>query len=276
MGMEQIHLQPAIRGKIADVQDYPVASARVLLSGSKLVEKLSTRTGMEGYFMFSCLPPGVYTLEVLYSGFSKLVQRGIAVRECAITGLDLKMDFQEDSRSLKLQSLCLEYVNDRPDVDAAEAPSEMIRHLQEVTANLHVERALFNPPTSLRVGSAAIVEFGVFQNLRDGIRRGLLERKIGLFDGDSIAVSLKADLQAAGCRVIPKTLPRVEITGTRYVDWRWELLPLVPGLGLVRLGLEAQVNYEGRAEQKSILLVLKRETRIKRSLWLEIRRLWDE
>ena len=48
--------------------------------------------------MFSRIPPGVYTLEVACAGFGKLVQRGIAVQEHAITGLDLKMDILEDSR----------------------------------------------------------------------------------------------------------------------------------------------------------------------------------
>jgi hypothetical protein len=81
LGMEQKYLQPAIRGKIADLLDYPVVSARVVLSGSKLEEKLCTETGVEGLFMFSRIPPGSYTLEVNYSGFSKLVQRGIAVRD---------------------------------------------------------------------------------------------------------------------------------------------------------------------------------------------------
>jgi hypothetical protein len=271
--MENAYLQPAIRGKIADLQDYPVAAARVFLSGSKLGERLCAQTGIEGYFMFTCIPPGVYTLEVLYSGFSKLVQRGIAVRECAITGLDLKMDFQEDSRSLKLQSLRLNYVNGRPEAGGAEALSPLIQHLHEVTANLNLERALFNPPRVLRVGGAAIVEFGVFQNFREKIRRGLLERKIAVLNGGSIEVSLKADLQASGCRVLPKTLPRVEIKETRYVDWRWELLPQVPGRGLIRLELEVQVIYDGSSESKKCLLVLDRETRIRRSLWLAFQRL---
>ncbi len=273
---ESARLQPAIRGKIADLQDYPVASAQVFLSGSKLAERRSTQTGIEGYFLFTCLPPGVYTLEVLYSGFSKLVQRGIAVRERAITGLDLKMDFQEDSRALKLQSLSLEYVNDRPGADGHESPSPLIRQLHEVTASLHLERALFNPPTALRVGDTVIVEFGVFQNLKERIRRGLLERKIAPLNGGSIEVSLIADMQAAGCLVLPMTFPRAEITGTRYVDWRWKLLPQVPGRGLIRLGLEVQVSFGGGSEQKKSLLVIARETRIKRSFWLGIRRLWNE
>jgi hypothetical protein len=53
LGLEQKYLQPAIRGKIADLLDYPVASARVVLSGAKLAEKLCTVTGLGGLFMFS-------------------------------------------------------------------------------------------------------------------------------------------------------------------------------------------------------------------------------
>ena len=75
--------------------------------------------------MFSRIPPGSYTLEVNYSGFSKLVQRGIAVRDHAITGLDLKMDFLEDSRTIKLRALSLEFINDAPPSASAAEPSQL-------------------------------------------------------------------------------------------------------------------------------------------------------
>ncbi len=272
IGMEQIHLQPAIRGKIADLMDYPVASARVVISGSKLAEKRITQTGSEGYFMFSRIPPGIYTLEVNYTGFSKLVQRGIAVRERAITGVDLKMDIQEDSRSLRLQAFSLEYVNDQPDAGAAEAPSHLTRQLHDVTAAMHLDRALFNPPAALRTGRPVIIEFGVYQNLKEEIMRSLLERKIGLFDGGQIEVMLNADLQAAGCLILPKSLPQMVINGARYVEWQWQVLPQIAGLGLIRLSLEARVDFGGHGERKKCLLVMDREVKIKRNRWLELRR----
>jgi len=272
-GLEKACLQPAIRGKIADLLDYPVASARVVLSGSKLAEKLCTMTGIEGYFMFSRIPPGTYTLEVNYSGFSKLVQRGIAVQEHAITGLGMKMDFLEASRSLKLQALSLEYVNDAPEAENVVAPSLLTRQLREVMDGLCLERALFSPPPSVSVGRRLAIEFGIYQSLKDEIIRHLLEWKIDLFSAEQIEVTLMAHLQAEGCLVIPNSLPRVEVNGARYVEWRWEVLPRVPGRGLLCLSLDVRVNFAGRGEQEKRLLSLEREVRIKRSLWVELRRL---
>jgi hypothetical protein len=267
----QTGLQPAIRGKIGDLLDYPVASARVVLSGAKLAEKLHAMTGMEGSFMFSRIPPGVYTLEIICSGFSKLVQRGIAVHDHAITGLDLKMDFLEDSRALKLRALSLEYVNDMPMADDCEAPSHLERQLQEVMDELHLDRALFNPPAAVKVGRRANIELGVYQNLREEIMRRLLERKISRFDGDQIEAVLQAELQVSGSLVLPKSLPQVGISGAGYVEWQWEILPRISGLGLIRLSLQTRVKFAGHGERKQCLLVLDRELRIKKNIWLEMR-----
>jgi hypothetical protein len=271
-GMENPCLQPAIRGKIGDLLDYPVTSAQVVLSGSKLAEKLCTMTGMEGSFMFSRIPPGVYTLEIICSGFGKLVQRGIAVQEHAITGLDLKMDFLEDSRSLKLRALSLEYVNDAPQAAVSEAPTQLTQELQEVMDELHLDRALFNPPAAVKVGRRVNIEFGVYQNLREEIMRRLRERKISRFDGGQIEAVLQAELQVAGSLVLPKSLPQVAISGAGYVNWQWEVLPRISGLGLIRLSLQTRVQFADHGEHKQCLLVMDREVRIEKNLWLELRR----
>jgi len=273
LSMEKSYLQPAIRGKIGDLLDYPVASARVVLSGSSLGEKLSTLTGVEGYFMFSRIPPGTYTLEVICTGFSKLVQRGIAVQEHAITGLDMKMDFLEDSRALKLRSLSLEYVNDSPKADASIAPSQLTRQLEDVMAGLHLDRALFSPSPVLTIGRRELVELGIYQNLKEEIMRRLLELKIGLFAGEQIEVALNADLQASGCLVLPKSLPLVVVSGARYIDWKWEILPQVSGLGLISLNLVLRVKFGEHGEEKKCLLVLDRELQIKKNPWEGLRRL---
>lgn len=271
-GMEQKYLQPAIRGKIADLLDYPIASARVVLSGSKLEEKLCTVTGVEGLFMFSRVPPGSYTLEVIYSGFNKLVQRGIAVRDHAITGLDLKMDFLENSRTIKLRAMSLEFINDPPPASDT-APSDLARQLPEMMAGLVLDRVLFNPPPVLKLAHAAAFELGVYQNLKEELMRRLLERGICRFDRDQVEVTLLADLQVAGCQVLLKGAPRAVVNGARYLGWEWEILPEVSGTGLIRLRLESSVRFAEFGEQKKCLLTLDREVRIKKNHWSRALRL---
>ena len=272
LGMEQKFLQPAIRGKIADLMDYPVPAARVVLSGAKLAEKQCTVTGTEGYFMFNRIPPGSYTLEVIYSGFSKLVQRGIAVRDHAITGLDLKMDFLEDSRTIRLRAMSLEFISDAPPAAAAAAPSDLARQLSEVAASLCLDRVLFNPPTVLKVGSVTTFELGVYQNLKEEVMRRLLERNICRFDRDQIEVILQADLQVAGCQVLLRGKPQAAINGARYLGWEWEILPEISGLGLIILRLETSVRFAEYGERKKCLLILDRDVRIKRNHWLALLR----
>jgi hypothetical protein len=271
-GMTQTCLQEAIRGKIADPQALPVASARVVLSGSQLGQKIATRTGSEGYFMFNRIPPGVYTLEVACAGFGKLVQQGIEVQEHAITGLDLKMDFQEDSRSLKLRALALEYIHDEPKkAQGLEAPPAAMR-LREALAWLRLDRALFNPPAAARVGRSLDLEFGVYQNLKETILRRLRESRGNGFDGADLGLALTADLQAAGCRILPKTLPRREVSAARYLEWRWELMPCAFGQGLLRLDLRVSMDYKNVRLEERTLLLLDREIVIRKNPWLAWRR----
>ena len=272
MGMEQKYLQPAIHGKIADLLDYPVASARVVLSGTKLEEKLRTVTGVEGNFMFSRIPPGSYTLEVIYSGFSKLVQRGIAVRDHAITGVDLKMDFLEDSRTIKLRAMSLEFINDSPPPECDSEPSNLTRQLPEVMAGLVLDRVLFNPPPALKVGRMATFELGVYQNLKEEVMRRLLERSICRFDREQVEVALKADLHVSGCQVLLLGAPQATVDRARYLGWEWEILPNISGLGLINLRLETAVRFSEYGELKKCLLVLDREVRIRKNHGFELRR----
>lgn len=270
--MRQACLQEAIRGKIGDPQALPVASARVVLSGSKLGQKIATRTGSEGYFMFNRIPPGVYTLEVACAGFGKLVQRGIAVQEHAITGLDLRMDFQEDSRSLKLRTLSLEYIIDEPEKIKGLEPPQTASQLREALAGLRLDRALFNPPTAAKVGRSFSIEFGVYQNLKEAILRRLRENAIGIVDSSQVVVALTADLQAAGCRVLPRSLPRLEVSSARYLEWRWELMPRAFGLGLLRLDLRVSMDFKGERLEERTLLLLDREIVIRKNPWQSLRR----
>jgi hypothetical protein len=271
IGMEQKYLQPAIRGKIADLLDYPVVSARVVLSGAKLEEKLCAVTGVEGLFMFNRIPPGSYTLEVIYSGFSKLVQRGIAVRDHAITGLDLKMDFLEDSRTIKLRAMSLEFINDQ--APAADTPPPMLAlQLSEVMTGLVLDRVLFNPPPVLKIGRSVSLELGVYQNLKGEVMRRLLERSICRFDRDHIEVTLKADLQVAGCQVLLLGAAEAAIDGASYLDWEWEILPEISGLGLISLRLETSVRFIKYGVRKKCLLTMDRDVMIKENHWFSWRR----
>ncbi len=272
--LEKIGLQPAIRGKIADLLDYPVARARVVLCGSKLGRKISTLTGLEGTFLFNRIPPGVYTLEVNCTRFGKLVQRGITVQEDAITGLDMRMDLQEDSRTLRLRSLNLQYVGGEAPDGASGEPAALERSLREVVDGLRLERALFSPPGQGTVGRRLAVEFGLFQGLRNEIMSRLLERKVDLFTAEEVGLALRAELQAPGCLVLPLTLPRAEVKGARYLEWRWQLMPQATGAAALRLGVSLAVDFGGRLQLEKRLLEVERAIEFRLPLLKRVQRLW--
>jgi len=266
MMRKQKYLQPAIRGKLADLLDYPVASARVILSGTKLKEKLCSVTGGEGLFMFNRIPPGSYTLEVDYGGFGKLVQQGIAVRNRTITGLDLKMDFHEDSRTIKLQAISLAFFNDNPP-QADSRNSDLSQQLSEVVAGLVVDKVQFNPPATFGIGRVTTLELGLYQNLKELVMRRLLQRNICDFDRSQIAVTLEAVLHVDGCEVFPSGTPKQDVDGARYLGWEWEIRAKIPGAGSICLQLEADLRFNGYGSRKKCLLILDRFVTIKNSHW---------
>ncbi|MBN2399405.1 MAG: carboxypeptidase regulatory-like domain-containing protein [Candidatus Aminicenantes bacterium] len=270
MEIEPTYLHPAIRGKIADLQDYPVVSARVVLSGGKLAEKLCTETGMEGLFMFSRVPPGNYTLEVIYRGFSKLVQRGIAVRDHAITGLDFKMDFLEDSRKIDLKALSLEFINTALPATFDCGQASLNQQLCAVMAELAPGRVLFNPPPFMKIGCMATFEVGFFQNLKDEVMHRLLERSICLFKRYQVDVSVQAQLDIAGCQVFLLHAPPVFKDSPHYLGWKWKVLPDMPGVKRIKLRLETSVHFAGYGERKKCLQVLDRDVRIKKNHWFTL------
>ncbi len=272
--LEKSGLQPAIRGKIADLLDYPVARARVVLCGSKLGRRISTLTGLEGTFLFNRIPPGVYTLEVKCTRFGKLVQRGITVQEDAITGLDMRMDLQEDSRTLRLRSLNLQYVGGEAPDGAPGEPAALERTLREAVDGLRLERALFAPPGQGTVGRRLAIEFGLFQGLRNEIMSRLLERKVDLFAAEQVALALRAELQAPGCLVLPLTLPRAEVEGARYLEWRWQLMPQAAGAAALRLAVFLAVDFGGRLQLEKRLLEVERAIDFRLPLLKRVRRLW--
>jgi len=220
---------------------------------------------VEGLFMFSRVPPGSYTLEVTYNGFNKLVQRGIAVRDHAITGLDLKMDFLEDSRIIKLRAMSLEFVHDTPPLATDDLPSNLTLQLPKVMAGLVLDRVLFNPPPVLKIGRMVVFELGVYQNLKEAVMRRLLEQGVCRFDRDQVDVTLVVDLQVAGCQTLLLNVPQAAIDGARYLGWEWQILPEISGSGLISLRLETLVRFAEYGEWKKCLLTLDREVRIKKN-----------
>ena len=97
--------------------------------------------------------------------------------------------------------------------------------------------------------------------------RRLLERSICRFDRDQIEVTLKADLQVAGCQVLLLGAPQAAIDGARYLGWEWEILPEISGLGLISLRLETSVRFAEYGSRKKILLTLDRSLMITEKPW---------
>jgi len=143
--------------------------------------------------------------------------------------------------------------------------------LSEIMAGLVLDRVIFNPPAVLKLGRVTTVELGIYQNLKEKIMHGLLERDICRFDRERLAVTLKAELQIAGCQVLLQRMPQVAIDESGYLDWEWEILSEISGLKTMRLRLETSVCFAEYGERQKCLLGLDREVMIKNNHWITMR-----
>jgi hypothetical protein len=151
-------------------------------------------------------------------------------------------------------------------------PSELTRQLSEVMDGLFLDRAMFNPPASIKLDCATTLELGIYQNLKEKIMHSLLERNICRFDREKLAVTLKAELQVAGCQVVLLHMPQEVINESGYLDWEWKILPETSGLKLLRLRLAACVRFAENGEREKCLLSLDREVTIKNTHWFALQR----
>src|ERR1700733_11197125 len=78
-----------LQGTLKDPSGAVVVKASVVLTGSSLVGEKTLDTDSAGYYHFSNLPPGTYTVTVRAKGFSDLKREGVVIEVGHLPSLDL-------------------------------------------------------------------------------------------------------------------------------------------------------------------------------------------
>ena len=81
-----------LQGTVTDPSGAVVAHAQVVLTGTSLVGTRDVQTDGNGYYHFTNLPPGDYTLTVSAKGFKTLKRGSLTVEVGHLPTLDLKLD----------------------------------------------------------------------------------------------------------------------------------------------------------------------------------------
>jgi Carboxypeptidase regulatory-like domain len=81
-----------LQGTVKDPSGAVVSNAKVVITGTSLIGNKEAQTDGSGYYHFTNLPPGTYTLTVTASGFETLKRDGLVVEVGHLPSVDLKLD----------------------------------------------------------------------------------------------------------------------------------------------------------------------------------------
>ena len=91
----------AVQGTVTDPAGAVVTDATVTLTNKGTGKTQTTTTSNEGFYRFSELPPGTYTVSVEKTGFKKSTLDNVVVNAEQVQGLDVVLTTGEVSETLK-------------------------------------------------------------------------------------------------------------------------------------------------------------------------------
>jgi hypothetical protein len=93
-----------VQGTVTDASGGTVAGATVTLLNNETNQAQTTQTSGEGFYSFSQLPPGTYTVTVQQTGFKKRVVNNVKVDAESIRGTDIVLEAGTISETVTVQA----------------------------------------------------------------------------------------------------------------------------------------------------------------------------
>lgn len=94
----------AVQGTVTDNVGGTVTGAKVTLTNKETNQTQQTQTSSEGFYRFSNLAPGLYTITVEQQGFKKRVVSDLNVEAEAVKGQDISLDVGGVSETVTVQA----------------------------------------------------------------------------------------------------------------------------------------------------------------------------
>ena len=91
VGLQAQETTGGLQGTVKDAKNAVVPKASVELTGSALVGSKKVATDGTGYYRFTNLPPGTYTIMVRSPGFASLKREGMTIEVGHLPTLDLTL-----------------------------------------------------------------------------------------------------------------------------------------------------------------------------------------
>ena len=91
-----------LQGTVKDPSGAVVPKARVTVTGTTLIGSKELETDASGYYHFTNLPPGVYTVVVKAGGFETSQQNGISVEPGSLHNMDVSLHVGSEATTVQV------------------------------------------------------------------------------------------------------------------------------------------------------------------------------
>jgi hypothetical protein len=100
MATAQAQFKAGIQGTVTDTSGGLVPEAKVTLTNTETAKAQETTASAEGFYRFTGLPPGKYTLEVEKTGYKKKLFENVTVNAESVQGVDVALEPGEVSATV--------------------------------------------------------------------------------------------------------------------------------------------------------------------------------
>jgi len=220
-----------IRGTVVDEQGSPLPGVTVTLRAPGFIPR-STMTSPEGAFLFTAVPPGVYSISAQLSGFAIREMRDISVTIAQTVSLNI--------------SLLSGAVPPPPP-----PPTKHLPALDAAISGLPLGQIMYNPPTEMIEQKTERVEARISQSLTEDLKAGLRGMGVPNVENIKVSSSMKAGLAGADFEILELSEPVQQVPSSGYTQWEWDVKPNSAGNKVLHLSVSAVFDTDYGEKRKS-------------------------
>ena len=100
LGAANAQFKAGVQGTVTDAAGGLIPEARVTLTNTETGKAQEVTGSTEGFYRFTGLPPGKYTLEVEKEGYKKKLLESVTINAESVQGIDVALDTGEVSATV--------------------------------------------------------------------------------------------------------------------------------------------------------------------------------
>jgi hypothetical protein len=189
-------------------------------------------TSPEGAFLFTSVPPGVYSISAQLSGFAIREIRDISVTMAQAVSLNISL-----SSGL------------RP--PPPPPPTKHLPALDAAISGLPLGQIMYNPPTEMIEQKTERVEARISQSLSEDLKTGLRGMGVPNVENIRVSSSMKASLAGADFEILELSEPVQQVPSSGYTQWEWDVKPNSAGNKVLHLSVSAVFDTDYGEKRKS-------------------------